>query len=407
MFQLPCQFLHSNDNMSLNGKILARILERHALIVANGSTRSVGLITRDRNTTTRTERNCINIVVFSSDLNDHFKSLIIDDHRKHVLSRVTRTKKGVTKKESDHNVLIAEFSCEVDKSKKKDKIEIYYLKNTECQKTFKKLTTNTNMLSTIFDSDDHINVLANRFLKKIDGCIKMSFKRVRVSKTKKSDVEKLYDIVKDLKGKEDDVNKVKLAKTVEAIAEVAEIRYKKVVEELKKMNPDKGKIDSHRFWKMKKKLFPESRDPPSAMLDKFNNLLTTQESIKARAIQVYSERLQPNIMKDHLKSLEEIRLKLLKKTNNNPWTHDDLAQAVKDLDKDKARDALGHINELFKEEVAGNDLKLATLKFMNHIKKNHEFPEALNPCNITSIYKQKCSHKDFNNYRGVFSSDSP
>ena len=33
------------NNMSPNGKILARILERHALIVANGSTRSVGLIT--------------------------------------------------------------------------------------------------------------------------------------------------------------------------------------------------------------------------------------------------------------------------------------------------------------------------------------------------------------------------
>ena len=75
---------------------------------------------------------------------------------------------------------------------------------------------------------------------------------------------------------------------------------------------------------------------------------------------------------------------------------------VKYLNKDKARDALGLINELFKEEVAGTDLKLATLKFMNHMKKNHVYPEALNPCNITSIYKQKGSHKDFDNYRGVF-----
>ena len=159
------------------------------------------------------------------------------------------------------------------------------------------------------------------------------------------------------------------------------------------MNPDKGKIDSHRFWKMKKKLFPKSRDPPSAMLDKFNNLLTTQESLEARAIEVFSKR--PNIVKDHLKSLEEntnklceIKLKLLRTSNNDPWTHDDLEQAVKDLDKDKARYAFGHINELFKEQVAGTDLKLATLKFMTHIKEYHKYPEALNPCNITSIYKQ-------------------
>ena len=63
------------------------------------------------------------------------------------------------------------------------------------------------MLSTIFDSEDHINVLVNRSLQKIDGCIKRSFKRVRVNTTKKSEVEKLYDIVRDLKGKEDDVSK--------------------------------------------------------------------------------------------------------------------------------------------------------------------------------------------------------
>ena len=182
---------------------------------------------------------------------------------------------------------------------------------------------------------------------------------------------------------------------------MAENKYQMLVKELKKMNPEKGKIDSQRFWKIKKKVFPKSKDPPSAMLDKFSNLLTTQESIEARALEVYSERLQPNAIKEHLKSLEEntnnlcdLRLNLLKSIESDQWAPDDLKQAVKDLDRDKSRDALGHANELFKEEVAGTDLKLATL--------NHEYPEVLNPCNITSIYKQKGSHKDFENYRGVF-----
>ena len=39
---------------------------------------------------------------------------------------------------------------------------------------------------------------------------------------------------------------------------------------------------------------------------------------------------------------------------------------------------------------------------MNLIKERQEYPEALQPCNITSIYKHKGSHKDFENYRGVF-----
>ena len=193
------------------------------------------------------------------------------------------------------------------------------------------------------------------------------------------------------------------------IAEIAENKYHSVVEELKKMKPNNGKIDAQRFWKLKKKIFPKSRDPPSAMLDKFNNLLTTQAAIEARALEVYSERLQPNPTKENMKSLEaitnklcDIRLELLKSINTEPWTMDDLDQAVKYLDRDKARDALGHANELFKDEVACTDLKLATLRFMNHMKKNHEYPEALNQCNITSIYKQKGSHKSFENYRGVF-----
>ena len=39
---------------------------------------------------------------------------------------------------------------------------------------------------------------------------------------------------------------------------------------------------------------------------------------------------------------------------------------------------------------------------MNHMKKNHEFPEALEYYNITSLYKHKGTHSDFNNFRGVF-----
>ena len=37
----------------------------------------------------------------------------------------------------------------------------------------------------------------------------------------------------------------------------------------------------------------------------------------------------------------------------------DLEKATKDLKKDKSRDPLGQANELFKDNVAGTDLKLA------------------------------------------------
>ena len=78
---------HPISLMSLNGKILSAILERHALIVANGSEHCTGRITRQRTTKQRLEESCIDVVLLSSDMMNHFKSLMIDEQRKHVLTR--------------------------------------------------------------------------------------------------------------------------------------------------------------------------------------------------------------------------------------------------------------------------------------------------------------------------------
>ena len=34
------------------------------------------------------------------------------------------------------------------------------------------------------------------------------------------------------------------------------------------MKPEKGKIYAQKFWKIKKRLFSKSMDPPSVMMDK-------------------------------------------------------------------------------------------------------------------------------------------
>ena len=63
---------------------------------------------------------------------------------------------------------------------------------------------------------------------------------------------------------------------------------------------------------------------------------------------------------------------------------------------------MGYANELFKPEVAGDDFKNAILMLMNRIKKDQCYPEALELCNITSIWKRKGLINDFDNYRGIF-----
>ena len=196
-------------------------------------------------------------------------------------------------------------------------------------------------LSSIFDSEDNTNILTQRFIKKLDGRIKMNFKNVRINKHKISEEEIK---MKELKGKHDTASKKEMASVVEAIAEAAENKYRKVAAELNQMKPDKGKIDSQKFLKIKKQLFPRSRDPPSAMLDKHGNLLTTNKSIENRALEVYAERLKPDKINDQFKEHEhtvnklcEMRLKLSKSKSTEPWTLADLNQAVRDLKVNKSR----------------------------------------------------------------------
>ena len=122
----------------------------------------------------------------------------------------------------------------------------------------------------------------------------MCFKKVRLGNNKDTEEEKLYKKLIMLKAKDDDASKEAVANVIEDIAKAAEAKYSKVMEELRKMKPDKGKIDSQKFWKRKKKVFPKSREPPSAMLDKSGNLLTTEKSIQDRALEAYTERLEPN-----------------------------------------------------------------------------------------------------------------
>ena len=84
------------------------------------------------------------------------------------------------------------------------------------------------------------------------------------------------------------------------------------------------------------------------------------------------------------------------------WTVSDLDMVLKQLKTNKSIDPLGFPNELFKPVNAGDNLKYAILIMMNKIKRTQKIPEILKHCNITSLYKNKCSRKEFTNYRGIF-----
>ena len=66
--------------------------------------------------------------------------------------------------------------------------------------------------------------------------------------------------------------------------------------------------------------------------------------------------------------LFNLRLDLAKRRKSQPWTLTHLEAAIKYLKKDKARDPNNLINERFKDEVAGKDLKISILSLLNKIR---------------------------------------
>ena len=257
--KLGRQFIPGDPHsITPNGKLLALVIERQNLIVANGTAKCEGVITRRRVTQNRVEESVIDIVIISKDMEERLDDIEIDEARKHVLTRIRRSKKGIKTKESDHNVIITTFNNKFTIDAREDKEEIYNLKNKDNQRKFKLYTSNTKMLSSVLDSKDNINILTNRLIKKINGCIAVNFKKIRVNSSNKGAEHKLYN--KLSKMKEQGESESKMEEVKKEIAHLQEEKYKKVMEELAKTK-DGDKLDPHKFWKIRKNYLSKEPRP--------------------------------------------------------------------------------------------------------------------------------------------------
>ena len=79
----------------------------------------------------------------------------------------------------------------------------------------------------------------------------------------------------------------------------------------------------------------------------------------------------------------------------------DLEDALSDLKKNKSRDHEGLINEVFKKEVIGDNLKKSLLLMFNQLKTEKIIPLFMNYANVTTVHK-KGSRLLLKNERGLF-----
>ena len=407
---IPGDKHHQSDN----GRILAGIIERHGLIVGNSLKQCEGLITRKRVTKEGVEESTIDFVIFSADMIDYVETVIVDEKRTKVLTKLVKVKKGMKKVESDHNPIISKLKINWNSQPKKERLELFNLKNKTCQEMFRKETSseiNHCALSSIFDQEGDLNNLADTFLKKLNKIIHKCFKKIRVTEKKDEVRENLFKKWNILKNKDDETSKSELKDVENEIAnKYAEEYFEKIKERTKNIDCEDGGLHSGSLWNLKKELFPQSRDPPTAMIDpQTGNLITDDEKIQDAAVFTYTKRLENRPIKENLSSIKDAKellceklLEVARANKTPPWEMKHLDKVLKYLKKNKSRDPHGFCNELFRPEVTGDDLKLALLKLMNRIKQDQLFPECTELCNISSIWKRKGPRNDFDAYRGIF-----
>ena len=92
---------------SVNGQLLAGIIERHNLVVVNSlKDKCQGSITRKRVTSKGKEESIIDFVVVSDDLTSNVVKLLIDEDKNYAITSLRKRKGVVSCKESDHMSMI-------------------------------------------------------------------------------------------------------------------------------------------------------------------------------------------------------------------------------------------------------------------------------------------------------------
>ena len=327
------------------------------------------------------------------------------------MSKSKRAKKSC---DTDHTTEYMDLSLKITTEKPK-RVEVWNFKNKEAQSKFKIQTSETDEFSSCFDNDLPILQQIENWKLIFESHCRKAFKKVRITKKRSmkklpSAVSKLIDRRNELMKINDEKSKSEAAVLDEEISnEEAEINRNKIMQNFKSYSEDPENINLGQVWKTLNKLWPKfGVSVPSAKKDHMGKFVTAPSKLKKLLAKEYKGRLRTRPVRPDLGSLEQrrrrilkMKLKLAASRSSSPWSMADLEAALKDLKNNKSRDPEGLLNELFKKNVIGDDLKQSLLTMLNSLRSEQLIPISLNYVNVTTVPK-KGSRLLLENERGIF-----
>ena len=292
---------------------------------------------------------------------------------------------------------------------------MFNLRNTVCQEAFKQETENNAALLEVFETELPFEIQSKKWFKEFNNILHKCFRKVRIVNNKKKEnceanslLTERVELQKKVKAViiDDDIKKQiehRIAQIEEEIEkEVTEESVQEIVDALKELGGDKQSLGGNgrrQMWKLLKKYSPKSTPSvPVGKKDSSGNLITNHEGLKKLYLKTYVHRLRNRTIKEDFEDLKELKNKLFEMRlelsgvcKTEPWVMKDLDRVLNALKKDKARDPNGWANVIFKDGVAGKDLKMT---FLNKIKSENFIPEFVRKLwNIFNHNHQKHPHE--------------
>ena len=417
------QFIKNDpNNQNTNGKLFMNFLDRNpGLIVGNTLKVCEGTITRTRRLENRTENAILDFLIINEKLHPFLTEMKIDDKREYPLCNFYQAKKNKRIIESDHNSIIANFDISIQKQKP-ERIEMFNLRNTNCLELFTKETQENTYLVKCLENGLPLEKQSKDWLKIFKSILYKCFRKIRVVDKEQHETNLVRERLKlKSKVKKPDISEEmkieindKIAEIEDKIGnEIAEKHHREIVESIKALGGDSrnlnGSARTH-LWKMLKNKIPKNAPTvPVGKKDSFGNMITNYEGLKNLYLNTYIQRLRNRPIKPELQEIRKLkedlfsmRFELAKLDKSEPWTMEDLEDALNKLKDGKARDPNGWTNELFTNKVAGKYLKISMLMILNKIKIEKYIPEFIKSADITTIYKGKGEKCNLKNDRGIF-----
>ena len=337
--------------------------------------------------------------------------MVIDENNKYVLTNYKTIKQTGKAVDSDHKTEYMDLDFKVIREKPIRR-EIFHFKDQLGQAKFKTLTSETQEFTKCFENDFPLEKqieLWQKVLKKT--CIK-AFKKIRVTGRKKT-----KPINQELTRLINHRNKLPRNKDVNDIKDIekriSDIEAKEnrdlIFKNFQSFNENPEAVNMAQIWKLMKTLWPKHGNIlPVAKQNHLGKVISGPNELKTLLAKEYKDRLRNRPLRpdfEHFKALKseifQMKLKNAESKTTLPWKMSQLESALSHLKNNKSRDPEGYINEIFKSELAGRNLKESLLLLCNKLKQGKLISNFMKVANITTVPK-KGSRLLLTNERGIF-----